>query len=182
MTMNDNVVYAKSSKGVAEVAERKGGLSLSARRILIMVDGKRSVSDLAPLLRPGEIEGVVALLEAQGYIERPPDPGAPHFAPPSPAPAGAALRPAGPPTLDVPTGGHEIPEERNLVTIDEAKRRAVRELHDRLGPDADLIATRIERCKTSEELRDRLREAERLVAGFLGETAAQDFVRALRRR
>jgi hypothetical protein len=180
--MDDGVVYAKSSKGVAEVAERTGGLSLSARRVLIMIDGKRSVRELAPLLKPGEIDGVIALLEAQGYIQRRSEPDDTFLAARTNVAPDAAIRSPGPPTLDVPTGGHEIPEERNLVTIDEAKRRAVRELHDRLGPDADLMATRIERCRTAEELRDRLREAERLVAGFLNEAAAQDFVRALRRR
>jgi hypothetical protein len=44
------------------------------------------------------------------------------------------------------------------------------------------MAIRIEHCRNVDELRDRLREAERLVAGFLGENAAQEFVRAMRRR
>ena len=77
---------------------------------------------------------------------------------------------------------NEPPEERNLLTLEEAKRRAVRELLDRLGPDGDQMAQRIERCRNADELRERLREAERLIAGFFNESAAQDFVRALRRR
>jgi hypothetical protein len=43
------------------------------------------------------------------------------------------------------------------------------------------MSMRIEKCKNADELRDRLREAERLVAGMIGEAAAQDYVRALRR-
>jgi hypothetical protein len=68
------------------------------------------------------------------------------------------------------------------MTLDEARRRAVRELNDRLGPDATTMSIRIEQCTNAEDLRERLREAERLVAGFLGDLVAQDFVRALRRR
>ncbi len=47
------------------------------------------------------------------------------------------------------------------MTLDEAKRRAVRELTDRLGPGAESLAIRIEGCKTIEDFRERVREAER---------------------
>jgi glycosyltransferase involved in cell wall biosynthesis len=173
--MNEKAVYAKTSRGTAEVAQRSGSLSLAARRVLIMVDGRRTARELAQLLKPGEIDGVLATLESLGYIQRV---GA----------AEASSTRTGPATrgefaaLDVPTVGGDIGEERNLMTLDEARRRAVRELHERLGPDADLMATRIEQCRTADELRERIREAERLVAGFLGEAAAQDYLRALRRR
>jgi hypothetical protein len=170
-TMDSRIVFTKTPKGAAEVTTRGGALTLTARRVLIMVDGKRSVGDLSPLLRPGEIDGVLANLEAQGYVLR--------TGGEVPPPPPRALAPGNP--LDVPTVGGE-PEERNLVTLDEAKRRAVRELIERLGPEADSMAQRIERCTSADDLRDRLREAERLIAGMLGETVAQDYVRALRRR
>ena len=47
------------------------------------------------------------------------------------------------------------------MTLEEAKRRAVRELTDRLGPGAESLAIRIEGCKTIEDFRERVREAER---------------------
>jgi hypothetical protein len=175
--MDETSVYTKTGKGAAEVAQRGGGLTLSARRILIMIDGRRSVGELAPLLRPGEVDAVIAMLEAQGYVQRL-----------GGSTVGPLTRSSGPATrgeataLDVPTVGGELSDERNLMTLDEAKRRAVRELHERLGPDADTMAERIERCRSADELRERLREAERLLAGYLGEAAAQDYVRALRRR
>jgi hypothetical protein len=175
--MDEKLVYAKTAKGVAEVAARSGTLSLAARRVLIMVDGKRSVADLAPLARPGEIDGLLATLEAQGFIQR------------MQGAEAAAARPA-PRSSDVPTVagvevhslGSEPGEERALLTLDEAKRRAVRALTDRLGPDAEAIAMRIEQARTADELRDRIREAERVVAGLLGQAAVAEFVRALRGR
>ena len=44
------------------------------------------------------------------------------------------------------------------------------------------MAQRIERCESPEEFRDRVRDAERLIAGFINDAAAQDYLRALRGR
>lgn len=175
--MDDKLVYTKTAKGVAEVAARGGALSLAARRILIMIDGKRSVAELAPLAPPGQIEGLIATLEAQGFIQR------------MQGAEAAAPRPAGR-SPDVPTVAsievHSLGtgpgEERALLTLDEAKRRAARALTDRLGPDAEAISMRIEQARTADELRERIKEAERIVASLLGQAAVADFVRALRGR
>lgn len=171
--MDARIVYVKTAKGVAEMAARSAGLAVATRRVLILVDGKRTVADLAPLLKPGEIDGVLAQLESQGFIRRDKPAEATRLPARIPAPS-----PTTPPEVNTLAG---TLEERNLLTLDEAKRRAVRELVDRLGPEADALSLRIEQCRDGDELRGRLREAERLVAGFLGEAAVQDFLRALRR-
>ncbi|HEU0202467.1 MAG TPA: hypothetical protein VFR86_18805 [Burkholderiaceae bacterium] len=163
--MESGLIFVKTPKGTAEIAARGGALSLAARRVLIMIDGKRTVADLAPLLRPGEIDGVIGTLESMGFIQR----------------AGGET----PRAAEAPRGA-EAPapaaEERSTLSVEELKHRAVRELNDRLGPDAEVMAIRIEQARTPEELRERLREAERLVSGLLGEPVAQEFLRALRRR
>lgn len=162
--IDERLVYAKTQKGSAEVTARSGALSLAARRVLIMIDGKRSVAELAPLARPGEVVQIIELLEQHGFVQ--------------PVNA-AAVRAAEPAPADA---GDELAEERLVATLEAVKRRAVRELSDRLGPDAEVMAVRIEQCGTADELRQRLREAERLVAGILGNEQAQEFLRALRRR
>ena len=58
----------------------------------------------------------------------------------------------------------------------------MRGLRDRLGSDADALAIRIEACRSVEEFRYCVREAERLIATALGSDAAQDYLKALRRR
>jgi hypothetical protein len=118
---------------------------------------------------------VVAQLEARGYVQRVGD---------APAEADALLSAQADEHGAYAEGAITVDsvEERTLLTLAEARRRAVRELTDRLGPDASTMSIRIEQCGNADELRDRLREAERLVAGLLGEAAAQDFVRSLRRR
>jgi hypothetical protein len=165
---DDRVIYSKTPKGTAEIGARSGALSMAERRVLIMVDGKRTLADLAPLARAGEIGPLLENLEAQGFIQRA---------------EGVALRaPAATGTAEVADPADDLAEERLVAAFDTVKRRAVRELSDRLGPDAEVMAVRIENCRTPEELRQRLREAERLVAGMLGDAHAQEFLRALRRR
>jgi hypothetical protein len=170
--MDGSFVYSKTPKGVAEVAARSAQLSMTTRRVLIMVDGKRTVDDLAVLLRPGEIDAVITQLESAGLIQR----NSATHAIDVPTVAGRVLETVAPTTQ----GG--APDEQNPMTLDEAKRRAVRELTDRLGPGAESLAIRIEGCKTIEDFRERVREAERLVTAALGQAAAQDYLRALRKR
>lgn len=174
--MDGTLIYAKTPRGVAEVAARSAQLSMTTRRVLIMMDGKRTLSELAMLVRPGEIDAIIAQLEGAGLAQKADDdagetPGAPVN--------GRGLDPDAPATV-----GTAVMDDRDLtpITLEEAKRRAVRELNDRLGPEADVLAIRIENCKTIEEFRERVREAERFVGAALGAAAAQDYLRALRRR
>jgi len=160
--LDERLVFAKTAKGSAEVTSRSGGLSLGARRVLIMIDGKRTVADLAPLARSGEIGTIIEQLEAQGYVR--------------------ALETSGTAAAPAPAPMPDPSEELPVASFETVKRRAVRELSDRLGPDAEVMAVRIEHCRTSEDLRLRLHEAERLIAGMLGDAQAQEFLRALRRR
>ncbi|MCU0950534.1 MAG: hypothetical protein MUC68_05605 [Burkholderiaceae bacterium] len=182
---NDKLIYSKTPKGVAEVAARGGALSMAARRVLIMIDGKRSLGELAAMLRNSDLDGVIGLLEGQGFVQRASG-GAPAtvsigLRADDSAVAPVAREPAPREALDVNTVSNDL-DERPLLTIEEAKRRAVRELNERLGPEAEIMSVRLEQTRSADELRDRLREAERLVAGLLGEAAAADYLRALRRR
>jgi hypothetical protein len=173
--MDGTLIYAKTPKGVAEVGARSAQLSMVARRVLIMMDGKRTVDDLSVLVRPGEIEAVVTQLESEGLAEK------------AGAVVAATIAPrtiSGQAPREMPAVAAPVPEEPDLapITLEEVKRRAVRELNERLGPEADLMAMRIEACKSIDEFRDRVRDAERYVTAALGAAAAQDYVRALRRR
>jgi hypothetical protein len=172
--MDGSLIYMKTPQGVAEVGARSAQLSMVARRVLIMMDGRRTVDELAMFVRAGEIDAIVTQLESAGLAER-----AGGAAPTTVTPQAAGV----PAAAQLPAIATPVPEERDLapITLDEAKRRAVRELSDRLGPDADVMAMRIEDCRSIDEFRERVRDAERFVAAALGAAAAQDYVRALRR-
>jgi hypothetical protein len=171
--MDGSLVYSKTPKGVAEVGTRSAQLPMTTRRVLIMIDGRRTLDDLAVLLRPGEIDGVITQLEGAGLIQR-----ASAAAIDVPTVVGRLDQDAASPTTQGPAPG----EETSPITLEEAKRRAVRELTDRLGPDAESLAMRIESCRSIEDFRERVREAERFVSAALGAAAAADYLRALRRR
>jgi hypothetical protein len=172
--MDGSLIYAKTPKGVAEVGARGAQLSMVTRRVLIMMDGKRTVDELAVYVRAGEIGAIITQLESEGLAEKAGAIAATTVAPP-------AITESTPP--ETPTVAPAVPEERDLgpITLEEVKRRAVRELNDRLGPEADVIAMRIEACRNIDEFRERVRDAERYVAAALGAAAAQDYLRALRR-
>ena len=172
--MDGTLVYSKTPRGIAEISLRSAQLPVATRRVLIMIDGRRTVDDLSVVVKPGEIEGVIARLEGGGLIQ----PVALHG------------------SLDVPTingrdtesrlssvlSGPSTLDERNPITLEEVKRRAVRGLNDRLGTEAASLALRLENCRTVEEFRYCVREAERAILIALGSAAAQEYLKALRRR
>lgn len=63
------VIFAKTPKGVAEIETRSGGLSPRVRRVLILVDGKRTVDDVRALALADDLTHTLGALEEEGYIE-----------------------------------------------------------------------------------------------------------------
>lgn len=63
------VIFAKTPKGVSEMETRSGGLTPRVRRILIMIDGKRSVEDLRAMALADDLTHTLGMLEEAGYIE-----------------------------------------------------------------------------------------------------------------
>ncbi len=63
------VVFSKTGKGQGEIDTRAGGLTPRVRRILIMIDGRRSVDDLRAMLAADDLTHTLGMLEEDGYIE-----------------------------------------------------------------------------------------------------------------
>lgn len=63
------VVFAKTEKGQAEVATKTAGLSPRIRRVLIMIDGKRSIDELRSMLQSDDLQHTLGMLEEDGFIE-----------------------------------------------------------------------------------------------------------------
>lgn len=64
-----SVIFAKTPKGVSEMETRSGGLSPRVRRLLIMVDGKRTVEDLRAMALADDLTHSLGMLEEEGYIQ-----------------------------------------------------------------------------------------------------------------
>ncbi len=177
--MDGTLVFTKTPHGIAEISLRSAQLPMATRRVLIMVDGKRTVEDLSIVVKPGEIEGVIAKLESSGLIQ----PVTLHGPLDVPTINGRDTESGQNSALNAPsTTGASEGRDPSPITLEEVKRRAVRGLHDLLGPESDTLAIRIENCRTIEEFRYRVREAERVISIALGPAAAQEYLKALRRR
>lgn len=62
-------IYAKTPKGQQEIDQRSAGLPPRARRLLILLDGKRAARDVAPLVNDSQFDETLGLLVEQGYAE-----------------------------------------------------------------------------------------------------------------
>lgn len=63
------VVFHKTAKGIEEMEKRAYGLSPKVRRLLIMVDGKRSVDTLREMALSDDLTHTLGMLEEDGFIE-----------------------------------------------------------------------------------------------------------------
>jgi hypothetical protein len=162
--MKPGTIFFKTDKGRAEVASRTGLIDASQRRLLIMVDGRKTVNDLGAFVRVGELPGALDQLLLHGLVDREGVdlllelPAAPGFA--APAHAGEAPRAA------------TSPEEFARVR-DEASKFVA----DRLGNPGAPIAGAIDRCKSPDELRRLLRSVETFVGDRLDTETATTFAR-----
>jgi protein TonB len=69
--MDDSFVYRKTSRGAMELAATHSeALSRMARGVLILLDGQRSVAELAGLLGAEQVRKTLSELEAQGFARR----------------------------------------------------------------------------------------------------------------
>lgn len=64
-----SVVFAKTVKGQEEMEKRSAGLSPRVRRVLIFIDGVRSVDDLRAMVAADDLTHTLGMLEEDGFIE-----------------------------------------------------------------------------------------------------------------
>ena len=158
--MNPGTIYFKTEQGRLEINARSGRIDALQRRLLIMVDGKKAVNDLAAFVRVGELQATLEHLLVLGLIESdlqevdlllPLEPGY------------AAARPSEAPRPAT------SPEEFAKVRDD-----ASRYVAQHLGTSGSPICEAIDRCKSPEELRRLLRGVEAFVGDKLNAATAHE--------
>lgn len=151
--MDLKAVYKKTQKGLEEMAQRTV-LGMRERTLLVMVDGKTTAADLlARAQHMPDPQGLLAKLIEGGFI----------VADASAAPASA--------TASAPAA--TAPQDQR--TMQDTMRYAERFLDEVLGPEADLLAEAIGRCKTLPELRTRLEKTRDAIAGMGKKRRAEEF-------
>lgn len=188
--LNPNTVYFKTQAGMEEVKARALGLRAELRRLLILVDGNAPLSRLAVFVRGSEIDYLIAELEVQGLVTtgigsaavmgEPMSANANVVAPVertiTPPPAAAPALPATPAPAAMSSANLE-PTTAQLLAV---RRTAIRTLHEMLGPDADSLAIKIERCNDAQQLRVAVTDIRQTLDRQLGTDAGQRFLDAVR--
>jgi len=158
--LDESLVFHKTQAGANEIATPVHALPPKLRRALIMVDGAKSVAELSAMFRPGEAAAILLELQAKGLVS---------------LSGGEVAKVAEAAAAPDPAAG--LPRER----FEEIRREAMREISHRLGPNGDALALKIERCATPQELRVALREAEKILASFLGAEYGRTFAQKVGR-
>lgn len=157
------MTYIKTDSGRAEFAERSRALSAVQRRVLIVVDGKKTFNDLGVFVRVGELEAALDHLLREGLIESTDDiaplhmPAAPGFA--------AANATESPRAATSPQQFEKVRED------------ASRFVRDQLGGAGEPICEAIDRCHSPADLRKLLRGIEIFIGQRLSAETTQAFAR-----
>lgn len=184
--LNPNTTYRKTDAGVSEVQSRALGLRAELRRLLILIDGTANVGRLANFVRGAEIDFLIAELETQGLITTAAagpggTPAASPVATSTPLTTPTGMANANPPT-GTGAGASALDNglEPTAAQMLAVRRAAIRTLHDLLGPSADGLAVKIERCKDAQDMRVTITEIRQILDRQMGASTGQRFLDAVR--
>ncbi|HRO61266.1 MAG TPA: hypothetical protein PK177_19245 [Burkholderiaceae bacterium] len=155
-TEAQRLVYARTGAGETELAARERPLSGSARRLLMLIDGRRTVGLLSNFVRTGELDALLAELFEQRLIVS----------------AGVAEPPDEQSRL-----ARQQAEQASLM----AARKQLDRLFEReFGTAGHVWDARVADCVNMEVLRRVLREVVDVIYYRHGEAAARRIVAAVR--
>ncbi|MDP2034778.1 MAG: hypothetical protein Q8K29_15320 [Polaromonas sp.] len=157
---NKQAIYHKTPKGMESIANRHSGLGPRLRSLLIMIDGKRSFSDLTSLT--GECEALLEQLAQDGMIE----------------PVGGAAPVAAGPASTWPDSqaAATAPAPLVAVSLPDAKRCATRLLVELLGPTSEMLSMKIESARNLADFVTAVKRAREIVRDVKGAAAAERFI------
>lgn len=141
-------VFEKTLRGQEEIKHKAHGLSMIERRVLIFIDGKRTVDDLKSLPRVTDLDGIISLLETGSYIAQVAKPTAP--APAHEIPLSGSQEQSGEPLPSF----RELPPTFQPDKFNMAKHYMTNTLNHFKGfYGATRLVREIDNCQTHEELR-----------------------------
>jgi hypothetical protein len=151
--------FKKTTMGHQEIEQRGMGLRPALRRLLIVIDGKRSVESLGPLFRASELQTLLDELLALGMID--------------------ATETA---MSFLPTASRDIRDVQPLQPQQFAASRnaAAKSAEGLLGTGAKPFVTKILKCTNSSELRAAVSEVQLELIAKLGPDAATLYLETLR--
>lgn len=161
--MDHGTRLSKTESGRQEINRRSGRLTTVARRLLVLIDGQKTVNDLDAFVRVGELGPALEQLLALELV----------------APHGDAVPLAPPvaPGFSAPAPQEPERPATSVQAFEQVRAEAARFVHNRLGAPADPICEAIHRCRNPQELRALLRGIEVFIGQRLDPATTQAFAR-----
>lgn len=161
---NLNAILKKTEKGSNALKVRDPLLSHKARVLLILIDGKKTIGELAPLLTQGSDthEKFNELLQAGFVVENPHQ----------------ELLHAQPNNINTIDAVSKSDNTDSKVSLQDAIRNARRMLIDMLGPNSDVLCMQLEKCKSKDEFNDKILEFRKIIGSMRNEKLGDEFVKA----
>jgi hypothetical protein len=141
--LDPRLVYSKTAAGMSEVMNRSDALSAPARRVLVLVDGRRPLAALPAVVRPGELPQLIDELLRAGMISL----------------SGIVE--------ELPEGANEMRDPR----LEDFKRRVDGAVERELGPAGRVLEARLQDCVNMTVMRSVMREVVELVRARAGQQA-----------
>lgn len=162
------MVFSKTDAGRAEMAGRSHNLSALQRRVLILVDGKKTVNALQAFVRVGELELALDHLLHEGLIDATVgSTGTSDTGSQAPAAPGFVVAEV----AEVPRPATSAQE---FVKV---RQQASDFVQEKLGAAGEPICQAIDRCESPAELRKMLRGVEIFVGQRMSLETTQAFAR-----
>jgi hypothetical protein len=143
-TLDPRLVYSKTAAGVSEVGHRGETVSPAARRVLVLIDGRRPLAALPAAVRPGELPRLIDELQVAGLISL----------------SGIVE--------ELPGGGTDLRDPR----LEDFKQRIDGAVLRELGLAGQVLEARLQDCVNMTVLRGVMREVVELVRARAGDAAA----------
>ena len=178
--LNLNSIFRKTEAGLTEVQDRALGLRAELRRLLILIDGNTPLSRLAAFVRGSEVDFLIAELETQGLVTAATIGQVAGLAQATKKAQPSAAVATPPPTTLGAANGSDGVLEPTAAQVLAVRRAAIHTLHDILGPGADALAVKIEKCKDAQELRTTITEVRQTLDRQVGAALGQRFLDAVR--
>jgi hypothetical protein len=161
--LEPGTLLAKTDAGRHEISHRSPRLTTVERRLLILIDGHKTVDALGAFVRVGERDPALARLVSLGLV-------APHGEPvPLAAPVAPGFSAAVPDEPERPA--------TSVQAFEQTRAEVARFVHNRLGAPSDPICEAIQRCRNPQELRALLRGIEVFIGQRLDAETTQAFAR-----
>ncbi len=189
-------VLRKSAAGAQAIQVRSDALSQKQRMMLIMIDGKKQLTDLLKLKPdPNEVHQIVSELVSHGFVEvvsgaiatasvtsSAPSPGSATVS--SIAQSGenrdgavaSAAAAATPEERLAQAVAHLSNRKWDAETSKTSIRRATKQLESLLGPSSESLCIQIEKCKNADEFIAKILDLRRVVSSLRSEQKADEFV------